>query len=233
MLSSAEAVAADAAGQAPAAVDRHGAALFEPDAPAVEQDRHLVRAPPTCRRRAAERERARVLEEELALLREEEAEAREVDLLLVGLDLGEVGVVGEVGREVLRHAVLHVDADVAGRRRARVRPPAAAWLVALEMAYGLISRFFEPGGASSPMSVRGERRLMQAALPRAFGTGVRNDSSFFHRLVRSALNPQICASRPIAERLERESPSPTSTRLRIARPGRPRPCSSRRSTAAR
>ena len=51
---------------------------------------------------AAERERALVLEEELALLRKEQAEAREVDLLLVGFDLREVGVVGEVGRQVLR-----------------------------------------------------------------------------------------------------------------------------------
>ena len=39
--------------------------------------------------------------------------AREVHLLLVGLDLREVGVVGEVGGQVLRDAVLHVDADVA------------------------------------------------------------------------------------------------------------------------
>ena len=42
---------------------------------------------------AAEGERALVLEEELALLGKEQAEAREVDLLLVGLDLREVGVV--------------------------------------------------------------------------------------------------------------------------------------------
>ena len=42
------------------------------------------------------------LEEEVALLGEEQAEPRQVDLLLVDLDLREVGVDGEVGGEVLR-----------------------------------------------------------------------------------------------------------------------------------
>src|SRR5262249_22540612 len=61
---------------------------------------------------ATESEQPAILEKELALLGKEETEAREIDLLLVGLDLREVGVVGEVGRQVLREAVLHVDADV-------------------------------------------------------------------------------------------------------------------------
>ena len=38
----------------------------------------------------------RALQEELALLRKEEAETRQVDLLLVGLDLREVGAVARV-----------------------------------------------------------------------------------------------------------------------------------------
>ena len=42
--------------------------------------------------RLAELEDLRVLEEERPLLREEQREPREVDLLLVGLDLREVGV---------------------------------------------------------------------------------------------------------------------------------------------
>ena len=61
--------------------------------------------------------------EELALLGEEEAEPRQVHLLLVDLDLREIGVIGEVGREVLRHAVLDVNAEgaVAFVRDARDR----------------------------------------------------------------------------------------------------------------
>ena len=38
----------------------------------------------------------RALQEELALLRKEEAETRQVDLLLVGFDLGEVGAVAGI-----------------------------------------------------------------------------------------------------------------------------------------
>ena len=54
-----------------------------------------------------------VLEEELALLRKEQAEARQVHLLLVGFDLREVGVVGEVRRSVLGDGIPRVDADLA------------------------------------------------------------------------------------------------------------------------
>ena len=66
----------------------------------------------TAQLHAAEGEHALVLQEELAFFREEQAEAREVHLLLVGLHLREVGVVGEVGREVRRDAVLRIDADI-------------------------------------------------------------------------------------------------------------------------
>ena len=65
------------------------------------------------RLRLAELERRRVLEEERPLLGEEQIEAREVHLLLVGLDLREVGVDGRVEREVGTDSPLHVDADVA------------------------------------------------------------------------------------------------------------------------
>ena len=71
-------------------------------------------APAPEERAAPEVEDAAAFEEEVALLGEEEAEAREVDLLLVDLDLREVGVVGEVRGQVLGDAVLDVDADVAG-----------------------------------------------------------------------------------------------------------------------
>ena len=40
-----------------------------------------------------------------------EIEPREVHLFFVGLDLGEIGVDGEIGREVGPHPPLHVEAD--------------------------------------------------------------------------------------------------------------------------
>ena len=78
----------------------------------------------------AEGERAEVLEKEIALLGEEQAEAREVHLLFVGFDLREVGVVGEVGGQVLGEAHLGVGADVGieaiGERVGRDRDPSSA-----------------------------------------------------------------------------------------------------------
>ena len=62
---------------------------------------------------AAEIEDAAAFQEELALLREEQTEAGQVDLLLVHLDLREIGVDGEIGGQVLCHAVLDVEPDVA------------------------------------------------------------------------------------------------------------------------
>ena len=110
--------------------------------PAVDRHRHALlrarsagcRTAPARRRRqsvdAAERERVAVLEKELALLGEEQAEPRQVDLLLVGLDLREIGVVGEVRGQVLRDAVLHVEPHVAVEvvrdRRRRVRSSSAS-----------------------------------------------------------------------------------------------------------
>ena len=60
---------------------------------------------------AGERERAGALEEEVALLGEEQVEAGQVDLLFVHLDLREVGVHRQVGGEVLGEPVLDVAAD--------------------------------------------------------------------------------------------------------------------------
>ena len=42
----------------------------------------------------------------------EQAEPCQVHLLLIHLDLREIGVVGEVGREVLRQAILDIDPEV-------------------------------------------------------------------------------------------------------------------------
>ncbi len=62
--------------------------------------------------RLAELEGRGVLEEERPLLGEEEVEAGEVHLLLVGLDLGEVGVNRHVQREVGPDSPLEVAADL-------------------------------------------------------------------------------------------------------------------------
>jgi len=92
------------------------AAGVEPDAAREEHlhERRLARVA----LRQTELEDAGVLQEELALLGEEEGEAGEVDLLLVGLDLGEVGVEREIEREAARDPPLEVEAqlDVVPRR---------------------------------------------------------------------------------------------------------------------
>ena len=83
----------------------------DPDAPAEEQ-LQLARLP--------HREQPGVLQEERPLLGEEQVEPVQVDLLLVHLDLREVGVVGQVEREAGRHAVLQVGAQVPEQRGAAV-----------------------------------------------------------------------------------------------------------------
>ena len=98
--------------------------VLQSDPATVEERRRIARAPNTLSRlqdargseaAACELEDAAPLEEELPLLREEQVEAGEVHLLLVHLDLGEVGVVGEVRGEAPGNAVLQIDADL--RRR--------------------------------------------------------------------------------------------------------------------
>src|SRR5688572_13531460 len=102
----------DLSRQSSAGEHLHGCAPLEPDPPGVEQrgrraaaaaarprgtqsgDPEVVHAPP--------------FQEELALLREQEIEPCEVHLLLVHLDLSEVGVYGDVQRQVLRDCVLDV-----------------------------------------------------------------------------------------------------------------------------
>ena len=115
----AEAEAADAAGEPQAAVERVDfARVVQPDAPAEEQQQILLgrteaRDGARVARNVAEVEDAGVLEEELALLRVEEAELGQVDLLLVGFGLREVWVDRDVERQRRRHAQLEVDADLA------------------------------------------------------------------------------------------------------------------------
>ena len=114
-----------AAGQPAAADDRHLLAVDEADAAAVEQ----VEQAGIVRRRVAAEAGHRLAEvedpgglgEELALLRKEQAEARQVDDFLVGLHLREVGVIREVGDQIVGDADLEVAADTSRRCRTSVR----------------------------------------------------------------------------------------------------------------
>ena len=63
--------------------------------------------------RVAELESRGVLQEERAFLGEEQIEARQVDLLFVGLDLREVGVIGRIQGQVRTDAPLQIDTEVA------------------------------------------------------------------------------------------------------------------------
>ena len=109
MLSRADAEGSYPAGHPCAGVKRDLLPPVEAYIPAVEQHRRVAAAE---RPGAgpAEREQPLVLQKEFALLGKEQREAREVDLLLVRLHLGEVRVDGEIGRQVLRDAVLDVEA---------------------------------------------------------------------------------------------------------------------------
>ncbi len=92
--------------------------LGESNLTAEEQDHVLSRVlPPAAAATGAARADtklidARVLEEEVAFLWEEQAETRQVDLLLVGFDLREIRVDGEVPRQARCHAVLHIHAGI-------------------------------------------------------------------------------------------------------------------------
>ena len=109
----------DLPGQPSAGIDRHDAILradlVEADPPAEEEKRReagTARARTRARTRAAEVEDPLPLQEELALFRKEQREACQVHLLFVDFDLGEIGVVGEISGQVLRQAVLQIEAGV-------------------------------------------------------------------------------------------------------------------------
>src|SRR5205823_4017126 len=93
----------DAPGEPAAGLNRDRLARGrEPDPPREEQQHLLFRrgesraAEPRFARDVAEVEHPGVLEEELALLRKEQAELREVHLLLVGFRLREIWLHGDV-----------------------------------------------------------------------------------------------------------------------------------------
>src|SRR6185436_20520409 len=84
--------------------------VAQADPAAEEHDRSRARA---LARLPAEIKDPLSLEKEVALLGEEQAEARQVDLLLIFFNLREVGIDGKVGNQPARQAVFRVDADVA------------------------------------------------------------------------------------------------------------------------
>ena len=113
----AEREAAGASGQPEPDRDRDRSSRgIEPDPPTEEEEEVFVRGrrgaglvAPGC---VADVEDARVLQEELALLRKELAELGQVDLLLVGLDLGEVRIDGGVEREPRSDPGLEIDPGI-------------------------------------------------------------------------------------------------------------------------
>ena len=173
------------AAQAAADVDRNDAAAIEPDAAAVKQRRRdAVPSAPAESHAAAELEDAAAFQEEIALLRKAQRKARQVDLLLVDFDLREVGVVGEVGGQVRRDAVLQIAAEV-GIPSLVTGGDARRSVVDRALTYGLISMFLLAGGTSSPTSVaEPETRNHACEPPLAGGSTVRCVHSFFRRMPR-------------------------------------------------
>jgi len=86
------------------AEDPDRAPLHEPDAAGMEQ---------TAEPAQTEVEDRGSLLEELSLLRKEEREPGQVDLLVVGLHLGEIRIGREVQREIRGGAVAHIEARLA------------------------------------------------------------------------------------------------------------------------
>ncbi len=104
-------VGAHLSGEPGAAQDPDRLAGNESDPPA-EEEVHLLRR--------SELEGRGVLQEEGPLFREEERKPGEVDLLVVRLDLGEVGVRGHVHGEIRRHTPFHIQSDVEPLGRPRL-----------------------------------------------------------------------------------------------------------------
>jgi len=115
------------------------------------------------RRHAAELEDALPFQEELPLLGEEDTEACQVDLLLVVLDLGEVGVAGEVRGQALRKADLEIAAEITARLVGAAR---RADVVGAHVAGEVRLQFERPrGSVRVDTDQRGKRRrLVDAAL---------------------------------------------------------------------
>ena len=175
---------------------------MQPDPAAVEHDRRGVAAADEAAgkiaagavdRHAAERERALVLQEEVAFLRKEQIESREVDLLLVRLDLREVGVDRQVGDESLRHGILHVETGLRPPDRSRSRGVATR---VRRQARDRVRLDIQVGAArAAPRSPPAWPRIAPAGIQTVLAPAARSVSveiSFFERFTRIALKPHTC-----------------------------------------
>ena len=93
--------------QSDTAINRNRVAVIA-DADATAEE-HLYLSP------AADRKLTGVLKKEGALLREKQVEAIEVHLLIIDLDLREVGVVRQVECKARSNGILDVETDIAVR----------------------------------------------------------------------------------------------------------------------
>ena len=173
---------------------------------AIEEDRRVTDARlPAARDGASKPEQSRVFQKELTLFRKEETEPREIDTLLIGLDLGEVGIDGEISGEVLGQAVLHVQSDVTAH-------VVDDWLRGQQIAGQARRRVrfdFEVLGARWDFEAD-ERRGVRDLHPRPVEAERSRNSrqkSFFIPPTAAAFNvktPNLSLSGTIAERLERD-----------------------------
>ena len=129
----------------------------------------------------------------LALLREEQTEPRQIHLLLVRLNLGKIGVHRDVGHQTLGDAVLHIEPQVPGDVVRELQSLRSVFPATSEIAYGFSSIVRSLAGTSRPTSVADSDIMNWAGKPRAAGRGVSDDISFFHRTTRRMLKPQIWA----------------------------------------
>ena len=203
------------AGQPAAAENGNDPSVLQPDAAAVEERRRIARSGYAVARQdargpeaaAREVEDAAPLEKELPLLREEQVEAGEVHLLLVHLDLGEVGVVGEVRGEAPGDAVFQVDAHLAVARPARGgTSPRVGGHAADGVRLDLQAR---ARGRRLQADQRARRRHAEhaaaSAEPRGRDGNQRQVRPFVlaHHRAAELDAPDLIARRPIAQRLER------------------------------
>ena len=158
------------------------------------------------------------LEEEVALLREEQVEPRQVDLLLVNFDLREVGVDREIGGDVLRDAVFDVAANAAGgvvidgrRHRAIGRHTGQRKWLELEVRIA-------PDGTCSPSSVPADDILSR---PRNVVRAPRHLRQVRPLVLPAHHPPQVHAphligARLVAQRLERDGDLDRPAAIEIA-----------------
>ena len=98
----------DAAGHAPPRDDRHRSACRTEPNPSRVEHLHSARRP--------EVEQATRFQEEFALLRKEKGKPRQVNHLLIDLDLGEIRAGGEIGRDRRHHWYLHIEAGFSPKK---------------------------------------------------------------------------------------------------------------------